>query len=65
MTEDNLVPMSWGCRNLAGLSVDIYRRHDPDRLVIEIHAPLDHLDLEALAAPSVCEPPGAPPPPSP
>ncbi len=39
---------SWGFRGVgdAGLSVAVYRR--PDRLVIEIHAPLDLLDLDGL-----------------
>ncbi len=57
--------MAWGCRDMSGLAVDIYREEDPARLVIEIHAPLDQLDLGGLAAPATTgQPPGAPPPPS-
>ncbi len=62
MAEPDRQVMAWGCRDLSGLAVDIYRRENPDRLVIEIHAPLDQLDLEVLAAPASRQPPGAPPP---
>ena len=38
---------SWGFSQLdEGLSIAIYRK--PDRLVIEIHAPMDLLNLDAL-----------------
>jgi len=52
--------MSWGCRDLGGLSVDIYRRDNPAQLVIEIHASLDQLDLDALAGtdPAAARTPG-------
>jgi hypothetical protein len=49
---------------MSGLAVDIYREEDPARLVIEIHAPLDQLDLDGLAAPATEQPPAASPPPS-
>ncbi len=44
--------LSWGCRDMTGLAVSIRREDDPPRLVIEIHAPLEALDLAALAAPA-------------
>jgi len=49
-----------GRRDLGGLSVDICRRDNPARLVIEIHAPLDQFDPGALAGtdPAAARTPG-------